>query len=296
LEWLELSCRVDREAAESVGALFAQHGRGVVVEEDVDAIEGEEAAAPSPFVVVRTYLSADESAPPKQREIERGLWVLGMIREVGPLEVRGLKEEDWAEAWKDHFHVHRVGERIVVKPSWREYVPATGEAVVELDPGMAFGTGLHPTTQLCLKVLESVVHPGDSLLDLGTGSGILAIAAARLGASPVVAVDNDPVAVKVARANVAANGLSDAVAVSEGSEPQPQAEQGYDVVVANIIARVIIELAPMLRASVRPGGTLVTSGIIGEREADVVAALSAAGLKVSARRQDGDWVALVAHR
>lgn len=296
MEWLELSCRVDREAAEPVGALFAQHGRGVVVEEEVDATEGEGVPNPSPSVLVRTYLAADPAEAPKQQEIERGLWVLGMIRPVGVLEVRRLAEEDWAEAWKAHFHVHRIGPRIVIKPTWREYDPSPGDVVVELDPGMAFGTGLHPTTQLCLAELTAVVRSGDSVLDLGTGSGILAIAAARLGARRVVAIDNDPVAVKVAAANVALNGLSDVVEVREGDQPPPAAFPGYDVVVANIIARVIAALAPDLGAALRPGGTLIASGIIAEREPEVLAAFASAGLRVAARRQDGDWLALVASR
>lgn len=296
MEWLELSCRIDREAAEPVGELFARFGRGVAVEEEIDAIEGEEVTTPSPFVVARTYLPVDESAQQKQAEIERGLWVLGMIRQVGMLEVRQLAEEDWAEAWKEHFHVHRIGERTVIKPSWRAYTPAPGEIVIELDPGMAFGTGLHPTTQLCLMEIERVVRPGDSLLDLGTGSGILAIAAARLGATPVLAVDNDAVAVEVARANVAANGLANTIAVGNATLPLPSDTGPFRVLVANIIARVIADLARQIAVALVPGGTLIASGIIAEREADVVAALGAAGLMVTRRRKDGDWVALVATR
>ncbi|MHB1005652.1 MAG: 50S ribosomal protein L11 methyltransferase [Chloroflexota bacterium] len=295
MEWLELSCKVDREAAEPVGELFARHGRGVAVEEDVNAIEGEEVLAPSPFVFVRTYLALDDSAAAKQQEIERGLWVLGIIRPVGPLETRRLVEQDWAEAWKEHFHVHRVGRRLVIKPSWREYAPAPDELIIALDPGMAFGTGLHPTTQLCMRALEDTIAGGEKVLDLGTGSGILAIAAVRLGATSALALDTDPVAVEVAAANVAANGLADRIAVGQGSLPMTS-PRAFPVVVANIIARVIAVLAGELAAALTPGGTLIASGIIAERELEVVTALKASGFALVNRMQDGDWVALIAHR
>jgi len=295
LEWLELSCQVDREAVEPVGALFTQHGRGVVVE-DVDVVEGEEAADLGSPVTVRTYLALDETAAEKQRAIALGLYLLGRLRPVGELRTKRLVEQDWAEAWKAHFHVHRVGRRTVVVPSWREYEPRPNDVVIALDPGMAFGTGLHPTTELCLEALEEIVRPGASVLDLGTGSGILAIAAAKLGAVEVVALDTDAVAVKVARANVAANGLAERIAVARGSLPLPGEQRAFGVVVANIIARVIAELAPHLAAALATDGTLVASGIIAERETEVQTALAAAGLVVAERRQRGDWLALLARR
>jgi ribosomal protein L11 methyltransferase len=295
LRWLELSCQVDREAAESVSELFARHGRGVVVE-DVDLLDGETVAPPDSLVTIRTYLSLDETAQTKRQDIQRGLWVLGMIRTVGELEERELSEEDWAEAWKVHFHVHRVGRRLVVKPSWREYEPSPTDVVVELDPGMAFGTGLHPTTQLCLVALEDYLAPGARVLDLGTGSGILSLAAAKLGATAVTALDTDPVAVDAARANVAANGLSSVIHVANGSLPQPEPRPTFDLIVANIIARVISELAPDLAAALASDGTLIVSGILAEREAEVATALANAGLTTVERRQSGDWVALVARR
>ncbi|MCL5111027.1 MAG: 50S ribosomal protein L11 methyltransferase [Chloroflexi bacterium] len=295
MRWLELSCQADREAAEAVSELFARHGRGVVVE-DVDVLDGEVVADPDSPVTLRTYLPLDDSAAAKRLEIQKGLWILGMLRQVGDLTERELAEADWAEAWKAHFYVHRVGRRLVIKPSWREYEPKPGDAIVELDPGMAFGTGLHPTTRLCLQALEDLVVPGQSVLDLGTGSGILAIAAARLGARSVLALDTDPVAVDAATANVAANGLSQTVTVAAGTLPQAEPQIHYDLVVANIIARVIVELAPALAAALRPGGTLIASGVLAERGSEVAAALARARLVLAERRQSGDWLALLARR
>ena len=295
VQWLELSCRVDREAAEPVGELFARYGRGVALE-DVGLTEGDEQATAAPCVTIRTYLPADEAADESRRAIERGLWVLGLIRPVGPLETRTLAEADWAEAWKAHFYVHRVGRRVVIKPSWRAYAPSADDVVIELDPGMAFGTGLHPTTQLCLQELEERVRPGNRVLDLGTGSGILAIAAARLGASRVLALDTDAVAVAVARANIEANGLAETIAAKQGTLPLPGSGRTFDVVVANIIARVIADLAVSLAEVLAPAGTLIASGILLQREQEVATALYAAGLRAVGRRQDGDWLALVAQR
>lgn len=293
LRWLELSCRVDREAAEAVGVLFARHGRGVVLE-DVDSLDGEIVAPPDSLVTLRTYLSLDETAADKRHEIQRGLWVLTMIRHVGEMEERELSEQDWADAWKTHFHVHRVGRRLVIKPSWRDYEPEPDDVVIELDPGMAFGTGLHPTTQLCLAALEDYLLPGQRVLDLGTGSGILALAAAKLGAAAVTALDIDPVAVDAARANIAANHLTGGIALAQGTLPRPEPGPTYGLIVANIIARVIRELAPHLAAALSPSGTLIASGILAERQAEVSSALNEVGLRVFECRQSGDWVALVA--
>jgi len=207
--------------------------------------------------------------------------------------VRDVAEEDWAESWKEHFHVERYGERIVVVPSWRAFEPVPGDVVLKLDPGMAFGTGQHETTRMCLEAIERHVRPGMRVLDAGCGSGILSIAAALLGAREVRAVDIDPNCVRVTAANARANGADAIVRAAEGSPgsawPFPEPAAGFDVVVANIIARVIIEIAAPLVAALAPGGRLIVSGVIGERERETCAALAAAGARVESVRAMGDW-------
>jgi ribosomal protein L11 methyltransferase len=225
---------------------------------------------------------------------------LAVLRESGldpgdGLAVRFVQDEDWAEAWKAYFRPIRVGRSLVIKPSWETLAAADGDRVIELDPGMAFGTGAHPTTQLCLALLEERVAPGDRVLDLGTGSGILALAAARLGAREVLALDLDPVAVAAARENVAANGLAGVVRVEEGgveAAPGPP----YDLVVANILADVIRDLAPALALQLRRRGLLIASGIIADRAADVTVALRAAGFDLEEERAQEEWRALVCSR
>jgi ribosomal protein L11 methyltransferase len=213
-----------------------------------------------------------------------------------------VAEEQWANAWKEHFHVTRIGARFVVKPSWRDAprTPQDDDIVIELDPGMAFGTGLHPTTQMCLLTLEKHLHPGDRVLDLGTGSGILAIAAAKLGAAVCLALDVDLVAVEAARANVSANGVSDAVQVEQGSLAllstlySPLSTAGFDLALVNILAQVIVELCGQgLSEAVRPGGLAVFAGLIDTQEAGVRAALEQVGLQVIERTLEKDWVGLV---
>ena len=175
----------------------------------MDCFEYELAAAPPPStVIVKTYLPLDGTAGEAQRRLEEGLWHLGQIYPIPDPVIRELAEEDWAEAWKQQYHLLRVGRRIVIVPAWEAYAPAPGEVVIRLEPGMAFGTGLHPTTRLCLEALEAHLAPGCTVLDVGTGSGVLAIAAAKLGARSVLALDADPVAVSVARENVALNGVA----------------------------------------------------------------------------------------
>ncbi|MDQ4099598.1 MAG: 50S ribosomal protein L11 methyltransferase, partial [Chloroflexota bacterium] len=208
-----------------------------------------------------------------------------------------LKEEDWANAWKDHFPVHRIGSRVVVRPPWLPYTPTADDVVVELDPGMAFGTGLHPSTKLSILGLEEVATPGMAVLDVGTGSGILAIAAVKLGANHVDAVDVEPVAVRAARENAARNGVAEQISVKLGSVGADAPFRcAYDVVLANIIARILIELADGLTAATKPDGALILAGIIDNREAAVEAAFRDRGFATCSRRQEDDWVSLTLRR
>lgn len=323
--WIEIAAYVDNEAVEAVSEAFQRfaHG-GVVIEYPTmpgAEIAWNEAAAIDPDrpIAVRGYLPAGREGKRRQRQIEEAVWHLARIWPIDGPTVRDVQEEDWANAWKEHFHAHRVGDRLVIKPTWREFVGGPDDLLISLDPGMAFGTGLHPTTQLCLRALERLIEPGDRVLDVGTGSGILSIAAARLGADPVFAVDLDGVAIEAAWANVDANGLRGVVHVRHGDASDlPEAGSfdvvvdgprgvdarrgeaallgSFDVVVANIIARVIQASASSLAGHVRLGGRLIASGILLERRDEVAAALDAASLTVDATDSDGDWCAILATR
>jgi ribosomal protein L11 methyltransferase len=291
--WLEVSVLADREAAESLSAVFAEYAYagGVAIDEDITPSEegdGFSYNLDRP-VRVKAYIAVDDQSGEKVERLRSALDHLSFLRPVQPLSIRQMAEDDWANAWKEHYHVLHIGRRIVIVPSWREYTPVSGDVVLRLDPGMAFGTGLHPTTCGCLERLEEVITPGMCVLDVGTGSGILAIAAARLGAKPVIAVEIDAIAVAAARGNVALNGMRDAIEIRHGSLPVSGEPARFDVVVANIIARVIAELAQPLAAALRPGGVLIASGIIGEREDMAVQALCGAGLALKRRDVDGDW-------
>jgi ribosomal protein L11 methyltransferase len=329
MSWLELSVEVDPEAVESVSELLAQYGYngGVVVDQPIiPGADGPEYTYDtSRPVTLRTYLPLDEQAEGTRARLEQALWHFGQIRPVGPLRAQKLEEQDWADAWKQHYTIQRIGERSVIVPSWLEYAPRAGDVVLRLDPGMAFGTGLHPTTQLCLALLERYVRPGSRVLDLGCGSGILAIAAAKLAAGAVLALDTDPIAVAATRENVLRNDVADLVHVAEGSlgggaalghwlygtmsdergtmndsegdaHRSPFIVHRFDLIVANIIARVLAALATDMAGALAPGGLLIASGIIAEREREVVDAFAAAGLAPIERRQEGDWVALVYRR
>lgn len=289
MEWLEVSVAADNEAAEAVAEVLSRYAyRGVVIE------AGPEGWNAGP-VVVRAYLPADDQLRTNKRRIEEALCHLDWIRSVSVPSFRPVAEEDWVEAWKEQLSVLRIGRRIVVRPSWRDYAPEPGDVVIQLDPGMAFGTGLHPTTQMCLLALEELMCPGAAVLDLGTGSGILAIAAAKLGAGRVLAVDRDPVAVKTARGNIVTNGVQGTVGVVRGS--LGEVSGSYDLVVVNILAKVIVEMMREgLATRLRPGGRLITAGIIADQESEVVAALEQGGLTAVERQRREDWVCLVANR
>jgi ribosomal protein L11 methyltransferase len=288
MRWAAIRAACPPESEEPVAACFTEIGcGGVLIETAPD--EGR--------LSVTGYLPVDDRLEERLAGLRQRLAVL---RECGldpgdGVTVRFVQDEDWAEAWKAYFRPIRVGRSLVMKPSWETLAAAEGDRVIELDPGMAFGTGAHPTTQLCLALLEEHVAPGDRVLDLGTGSGILALAAARLGAREVRALDVDPVAVAAARENVAANDLAGVVRVEEGGV-EAAAGSPYDLIVANILADVIRELAPVLACRVRSGGLLIASGIIAGRAADVTASLRAAGFDLEEEHTQEEWRALVGRR
>ena len=251
-------------------------------------------------VTIRGYLPAlDRRAAEASVDRARGdlghLQAFG-LRPIGELETRVVQEEDWADAWKTHFPVLRVGRRLVIRPTWRDHEAAPGDVVLALDPGMAFGTGLHPTTRLCLAALEDLADErrvrGARVLDVGSGSGILSVAAGLLGARSVVAVDTDPIAAESTAANAGLNKLDDVIVARRGSVPV--ADPPFDVVLANLIASLLVDLAAELRQSVAPGGRLIASGIFIDREAEVAGAFEDAGLHVVGRLAETDWVALTA--
>ena len=289
MEWLEVSVTVENEAAEAVAEMLARYAhRGVVIE------AGPEGWNAGP-VIVRAYLPDDDQLGVNKRRVKEALGHLNWIRPVSEPTFRPVAEADWAEAWKERLTVMHIGQRIVIRPSWLGYAPAPEDVVVKLDPGMAFGTGLHPTTQMCLVALEESVRPGVEVLDIGTGSGILAITAARLGARHVLAVDNDSVAVKTARDNVAINSVQDTVSVTCGS--LAEVHGSYDLVVVNILAQVIVEMMQDgLATRVSPGGRLIAAGIITDQESAVVTAMEQQGFTLAGRQQREDWVCLVAER
>ncbi|MEE8442241.1 MAG: 50S ribosomal protein L11 methyltransferase, partial [Dehalococcoidia bacterium] len=243
---------------------------------------------------VRTYLPMNNTVRSRREMIDVGVRLLSYLQPMEGLKERVLEEEEWEAAWKAHFTLLKIGTRLVIKPTWQEYTSGAEETVVELDPGMAFGTGHHPTTRACLEELERRVVPGMRVLDLGTGSGILSIAAAKLGAGEVIALDVDEGAVRTADANCRYNKVGSMVQILQGTLPHPSAGSGsFDLVVANITAKAIVSAAPALAVVLAPTGVLVASGIIEEHQNEVEQALQGV-LKVLERHYDGDWVTLVA--
>lgn len=302
--WLEVSVVTDGEGAEAVAEKLRPfaYQDGVVLEQLGDASSTAEDALET-AVTVKIYIPEHEDNARLRRRIEEVLYFLGRLYPIPPPLFRQLQEEDWANAWKAHYHPFRIGKRIWIQPSWVEAATPgaadgiqSGDVVLTLDPGMAFGTGLHPTTQMCLQALEDVVKPGDCLLDVGAGSGILAIAAARLGAVSLLAVDVDEVAVQTAVKNAALNHIT-GLTVQRGTLAEVQ-QHNWDVVVVNILAPVIISLLREndLLAYVQPGGTLILSGIIDEQAAAVQAAVLEAGGHIKHTLSVTDWVTIMASR
>jgi ribosomal protein L11 methyltransferase len=294
VKWAQIEIRCASTSVDAVSALLISLGcGGSAVRED-----GPAGAVASPsWATVVGYLPVDDRLESVLGELRERLGELprfGLEVEDG-LTLRTVQDQDWESAWKTFFKPLRVGRRFVIKPSWEEYSPRPEDVVLELDPGMAFGTGAHPTTQLCLEALEESVHPGERVLDFGTGSGILALAAARMGAS-VLALDIDPVAAAAAELNVTANHLREEVRVQGGGLEALAPGDCFDGIVANILAGVILDHAEDLAARCRPGGWLIASGIINHRADAVAAGLAEHGFSGQQVRHRGEWIAILARR
>jgi len=308
--WVELSVAADIEAVEAVSEIltrFAPGGTSVepgfgLTDEGLGAVVDTTKPA-----IVRAYLPGRDHAS-VEAAISDASVALGHLqafglRPIGELRTRLVREEDWAEAWKSHFPVLRIGKRMVIRPTWRQHEALPDDVVLSLDPGMAFGTGLHPTTRLCLAALETLAEEGHlasggaadgtaRIIDVGCGSGILAIAAAKLGATELLGVDTDPIAVESTLANAELNDLTTRLRVRQGTSPS--GDGPFDIVLANLIASLLVALAQPLRAELATGGRILASGIFRDREGDVRTAFEAAGLDVVRCWAEEDWVALEA--
>jgi len=306
MNWIEFGIQVDRESAEAVTEIFHRFGWGGVAIEEVNVTgygAKHELNLEQP-VIVKVYVPEDQDIIEKREQITQAINYLSMIRPLPGLSEKTVPQEDWEQTWKDQFHVHHPGERTVVVPSWQEHQAVENEVIIKLDPGMAFGTGLHPTTQLCIRELEKWVKPSMNVLDVGTGSGILAILSAKLGAQKIVALDTDPIAVERAVENSSINAVHDFIEVAEGSLPlanqdvlgldrERWAAGTFDIVVANILAHVIAELAPAIMTALKPNGIAICSGIITDGFSHALTALIDHGATLIDATSQGDWRALI---
>jgi ribosomal protein L11 methyltransferase len=303
MQWLEI--KVSFEAADAglagdlIAAVFYDLGaRGVVVDDPVRDQSQDWGADALPLPesnAVTGYLPVDERL--NQGCLELNQQLIGLSARLGmsyDVRYNPVDEEDWAESWKAFFHPQKISPRFVVKPTWHDYSPAGDELIIEIDPGMAFGTGTHPTTALCVQLIEDRLRPGQTVLDVGTGSGILLAAAHKLGASGLCGVDSDPTAVGVARENLVLNGVDPADFELRTGHLVRGLARRYDLVVANILADVIVDLLDDIGKVLEPSGCFICSGIIEAYEGKVAGKMAAMGLDLIETRRQGDWVAMAA--
>lgn len=297
---------VSREDIEAVSDIFDGIGTGGVVIEDpaliydivakgsIETVALNPPADPGSPPAVKGYLPADHGFYGKLEQL-RGALAAVDPGYPGRVSLTEIEENSWLDKWREFYHPVRVGRRLLVKPSWVPADPEEGLLVIEMDPGMAFGCGTHPTTAMCMALLEEVIRGGETVLDVGAGSGILSLTAARLGAAAVVAVDSDPTAVRVARENIEANRLGGLVRVREGNLLEG-VETPADVIVANIVADVIIRLLPAAVSLLRAGGKFIASGVISGRSEEVAGSIKASGLVVIKTSSEGEWAAFLAEK
>jgi len=296
--WLEVSMTLNSEMAEAVAEVMARFvANGVVVESGVVYNDAEDEGTPVEPVRVYGYLPIDAGLEEKRQRLTEALWHLGQIQELPSPTYRTIADEDWMAVWKQHYHPIQIGERLLILPAWMEQTPPERVAV-RIDPSMAFGTGTHPTTQLCLQMLEKHLNPGEDIIDVGCGSGILSIAALKLGARHALAVDIDELAIRSTLENAATNEVADRLECGTGSVTEIIQGQfsiaNAPVVLANILAPVILRLFEAgLTQLVASGGRLILSGILDEQVPDVEVVAARHGLTLSEKRNMEDWVVLV---
>lgn len=300
-QWVEVSLQVNGEAAEAIAQELQKWcHQGVSIEQvGVEAGNYDDGdVPPAETLVVRGYFKNDADGEEKRYQIERTLSYMNMMLPMPQPKWKIIADEDWADTWKKHYKPVRLGQRIVVRPLWIDVELAENDIEIALDPGMAFGTGTHPTTQLCLEALERLVSPSIDVLDLGCGSGILSIAAAKLGARNIIAVDIEQAAVDATIENATQNKVGEKIKAYQGSlETVITSARRFDLVVVNILAKIIIAICEQkLGDTVRPGGKAIFSGVLDSQLEEVEAALRKTGLEPTARYQQGDWMLIEAKR
>ena len=321
MNWLEVSLTVNGELAEAVADVLARFAySGVMMEQGVKYTDDEDAGTPTGPITVRAYLEVDDHLEETRQKLEESLYYLGMIQPLPAASYKEIEDQNWMEAWKQHYNPILIGKSLVIVPAWMES-PEPSRVAIKIDPGMAFGTGTHPTTQLCLELMEkAILEIRDSknenkdatnaaqisniefrVIDVGCGSGILSIAAIKLGASKALGVDIDPGSIINARENADTNQVADDLILDVGSV-QEILDGKFEftkapLVVANILAPVIIRLFDARLADlIEENGAIILSGILQEQAQSVIEAGQAKGLKMIERRQMGDWVALTMSR
>ena len=309
MKWCEISIQTSHEAVELIAEIFRDLGASGVVIEDPELVNDYITSGKWDYtdipIAKETEVVVEKAYLPVNGELEGRIQTLR--QEIKALESRGvntapavlttaeLQDEDWSDTWKQYFHTEKPGERVVIKPTWEEYEPKDDEVVIELDPGAAFGTGTHATTSMCIRQLEKLVKPGMTVFDVGTGSGILSIISAKLGAKNIQAVDYDDSVLKIVEENLEQNNVQDIISVAQ-SDLMQNVHGKAELVIANIIADIIIRLFDQLDEHLEQGGTLLTSGIIEDRIEDVLAAAEAHGYGVVERLENKGWACITFKR
>ena len=300
MNWLEISLTVDGELAEAVADVLARFAySGVMMEQGVRYTDDEDVGTPTGPITVRAYLEIDDQIEEKRQKVEEALYYLGRIQPLPEPVYKQIADQNWMEAWKQHYKPILIGQRLLILPAWMPS-PDPARVAIKIDPGMAFGTGTHPTTRLCLEFLEALASDGSlpaSVIDVGCGSGILSIAALKLGSEQALGVDIDADSIQNARENADTNQLGSELILDVGSVQEildgKFSYQKAPLVMANILAPVIVRLFDVgLGQLVDEGGTLILSGILQEQESNVTEAAEKHGFQLQERLQSGDWVAL----